>query len=654
MKQGLFYLCVWWVVSVGTVTAGEKAPGVSVFGPESLKYDFGQTFVYQDPSSPRGGQLNVPMRVFSKLTPFGLKGRMASAVWNCWEPLAIKSWDDDEPYALYGVLAESFELADDKKSLIITLRPEAKFSDGMPVTADDVVFSYDVLFDPDFPPGRTSKWREVSKVEKLDDHRVKLHFKAWRRDLLTSVLRYFQIYPKHVYGKPGVNLGGDFLLKPPVGSGPYRVQSFEMGKEVTMVRRDGYWGDTVKGGLPTARGTWNFNTIHYRVFDWKTAHQDKLEAFKQGRLSYLDFPKPDVIDQLKKGDLFKRGLITIESLPWTRPAAMFCLQFNLNKPIWQDRELRYVINMLWEPDPDDAQASRPNRKRIVSYFNTQPRLRAGAGEAKGAVRDLLTALTGRHNRPGKLYVPEAAFDRGPHEAGTDAHGKRPSMKQRIETAKRRLDKLGWKQDPTKGVRVKNGQPLELNIIDRGSPGIRHFIKAMTQAGVRVSPSKKLSWEEQDEQIRQGQYDLLTAWLDGRMAPRASELSVHLVSGGRHNKSGLKNPAIDELLSVITTTGDRQKLGVYCKAFDRIMTAQWYAIPFYWSASQPAVYWSYLARPAIRCSMLSPEYAIPRLWHMDAERYRKVQHALRTGGSVQFPAAPAPRTPAGVSPSGKRN
>ena len=188
------------LLSAGLADAGEKYPGVSVFGPTSLKYGFGQPFLYLEPGAPVAGTLKVSANTFSKLTPFGLTGNMPGAVWGCWEVLATKSWDDDEPYALYGLLAKSFELSDDKKSLTITLRPEAKFSDGVPVTADDVVFSYDVLFDPGYPPGATTKWRDVSKVEKLDKHRVKMHFKTWRRDLLTGVLSYFQIYPKHVYG----------------------------------------------------------------------------------------------------------------------------------------------------------------------------------------------------------------------------------------------------------------------------------------------------------------------------------------------------------------------------------------------------------------------------------------------------------------------
>jgi len=178
------------LLSAVLADAGEKQPGVSVFGPTSLKYGFGQPFVYLDPAAPHVGELKAPTGTFSKLTPFGLTGNMPGAVWGCWEVLATKSWDDDEPYALYGLLAKSFELSDDKKSLTITLRPEAKFSDGVPVTADDVVFSYDVLSDPGYPPGGVMKWRDVSKVEKLDTHRVRIHFKTWRRDLLTSLLSY--------------------------------------------------------------------------------------------------------------------------------------------------------------------------------------------------------------------------------------------------------------------------------------------------------------------------------------------------------------------------------------------------------------------------------------------------------------------------------
>ncbi len=643
-------ICV--MLAAAPVQAGEKTPGVSVFGPSSLKYDFGQPFVYLDTEAPHVGELRVPTGTFSKLTPFGLTGNMTGAVWTCWEVLATKSWDDDEPYALYGLLAESFELADDKKSLIITLRPEAKFSDGVPVTADDVVFSYEVLFHPDFPPGRTSKWKDVLKVEELDERRVKLHFKTWRRDLLTSLLSYFQIYPKHVYGKPGVDLGNDFLLAKPVGSGPYAVESFTVGQEITMVRRDDYWGDKRPGGAPMVWGFRNYKRINYQIYfdDFS-----RLEAFKSGLLSYVTNIKPDEFERLG-GEFFDRGLIIKEDLPWTRPAAMFCLQFNLNRPIWQDRELRKVANSLYDFDFMNKNFQYGTQERIVSYFNNQSHLRASPGPAKGHERELLVKLAKMYNEPGKDHIPRSAFVRGPYDLGTGSTGRRIPIDERIMAASQRLEELGWNWDNDIQGRVKDGEVLRLEIMNTDSfPEQQHFVETLCQAGIRATFTK-LSRMERDDRVKNRRFDMIIGWFDGRKAP-GMELARNLLSRnadvkstGGTNVMGLRNPAVDHLLEVMMTTEDLDELSVYSRVFDRVMCANWYVVPMGWTKVKSIAYWSHFQRPKVYCSGLEPLYNITAYWYVDMDRYEKVQEALRTGGSVDFGPTREPIPNAGLEPA----
>jgi ABC-type oligopeptide transport system substrate-binding subunit len=636
MKQNTYLIgiaCL--LLSAGLADAGEKYPGVSVFGPTSLKYDFGQPFLYLEPGAPVAGTLKLATSPFNKLCPFGLTGKMGP-VWGCWEVLATKSWDDDEPYALYGLLAKSFELADDKKSLVITLRPEARFSDGEPVTADDVVFSYDVLSDPGYPPGATAKWRDISKVEKLDKHRVKLHFKKWRRDLLISTLSYWQIYPKHIYGKPGVNLAKDFLLKNPIGSGPYMVESVTMGQEITMVRNPDYWGDKLPGGAPMARGFHNFKRVNYQVYfdDFS-----KLEAFKSGELSYVTNIRPDDFKRLG-GDFFDRGLIVKEEVPWSRPAAMFCVSFNLRRPIWQDRELRKVINSLYDFDFMNKNFHYGTQDRIVSYFNNQAHLRANPGPAKGKERALLMELAKKYNTPEKDYVPRNAFVRGPYELGTTAPGKRIPIGERITAATQRLEQLGWKWDPKKQARVKNGTTLFLEILGTDPwPDLQHFVETLRQAGIRATYTK-LSKMEMDDRIKNRRFDMTVGWYDGRNAP-GRELAQNFLSKDANVKSsrnvmGLTNPAVDALLEVMMTTEDIEKLSVYSRVFDRVMSANWYVVPMSWTRVKSVAYWSYLQRPKIHCSGLEPIYIINSYWYADPERLKKVEHAMETGGRVNFP------------------
>ena len=141
-------------------------------------------------------------------------------MYKVFDTLGIKSWDDDEPFAVYGLIAESFELADDKLSLTVRLRPEARFADGVPLTADDVVFSYNLIFDPDVNPGARLAWANVRSVERIDEHTVRFAFKTYSRDVPITVT-YLTVYPKHIYGAPGRRLT-DFNEVLPVGSGPMR------------------------------------------------------------------------------------------------------------------------------------------------------------------------------------------------------------------------------------------------------------------------------------------------------------------------------------------------------------------------------------------------------------------------------------------------
>lgn len=204
--MSIFALCC-------NIQASEKVHGVSIFGPESLKYKEGEPFNYLKPDAPIAGTLRIATDTFTKVSFFGLIGTQPRLLEFCFDTIGIKSWDDDEPYACYGLVAEYFEIADDKKSMTIYLRKEARFSDGVPLTADDVVFSYNLMYDPDVTPSWRLRWRKIEKLVKVDKHTVKVYFKEFARDVPIAVCRLI-IFPKHIYGVPGKNIGTDFRDSP--------------------------------------------------------------------------------------------------------------------------------------------------------------------------------------------------------------------------------------------------------------------------------------------------------------------------------------------------------------------------------------------------------------------------------------------------------
>ncbi len=607
----------------------ERWHGVSVFGPAGLKYKPGEPFEYLNPDAPIAGRLRVVGRSFSKLLPFGLTGSTApDLAHHCFEALGIKSWDDDEAYSVYGLLAESFELADDQSSMTVRLRPEARFSDGQPVTADDLIFSYDLLFDPDINPALRLQLKHVARMVKEDELTVRVDFKNFTRDLPVSVARLV-IYPRHVYGEPGINLGEDFREANPVGSGPYRVKRHVMGERICYERRDDYWGRD----LPYCKGYMNWKEIEYQVF-YDVFSQ--YEALKSGLIDYKCYFQPDVLHRLD-GDGLRKGYLTRAYFPMTRPAAMKCLAFNLRRPKFQDVELRKVLVSLYDFDYINRNFAYGESVRLVSYFDNQPQLRAAPGPATGRVREILEQLIATHNTATDTFVPAAALARGPYEMGTDSTGKRLPIETRVHAACRRLDELGWRWDAEHKIRMKDGQKLKLEIFTGGTD-MFHYTEVCKMAGIDAKITE-LSGLERQNRLRNFAFDCMGGWYDGGKAP-GSGLARYFLSSeadvrGSKNVLGLKNPAVDEVLDVISRSTDRATVETYAKVFDRIMCSNWFVIPRYWPTRDHGVFWNYLRGPEKYASGLWTHYNIWWFWWFDQARYDAIKAARKQGVAVEF-------------------
>ena len=628
---GILGLCVClaaaWLPG-GSVQAGEKSHGISVFGPKSLAYKEGEGFKYLNPDAPIAGTMHMPGGYFTKLCPFGLQGSPAPGMGvggYIFEPLAIKSWDDDDPYALYGLLASHFEIADDKKSVKIYLRPEAKFSDGTPLTADDVVFSYDLMFDPDINPALRLAWKkDVERLVKIDKHTIRIDLKTWRRDLLVSLLYPFMIYPKHIYGVAGADYSRDFDDKTPIGSGPYTLESYVNGQTITFKRNPNYWGKD----LCYQKGNVNWEKIQLDTYQDGDMFA-QVQALKSGYLDFLAFLPRDKFYRMG-GEYFDKGYLKKAKFPITRPAAMVGLVFNLRKPLFQDRELRKVINSLYDFDYINKNFLFGEDERIVSYFNNQTHLRADKGPAKGKVKALIETLAKKHNKKGVTHVPLSCIQQGPFELGSNRKtGKRYPIDAILTAANRRLDELGWKWDPKAQVRMKNGVPLQFEIMD-GSPDAFHFIETLQRAGISVTAAK-LSGMEEGSRRKNFAFDMCPAWFDGRKAP-GRELARNFLADeanvrGSNNVLGLQNPAIDELLETMITSEDREVVSIYSKAFDRIMISQCYIVPKSWPTKDYVIYWNYLKRPKTYCPGLWTTYNVQAHWWMDMDEYRRIKKEI---------------------------
>lgn len=606
--------------------AGEKVHGVSIFGTESLKYGEDEAFHYLNPDAPKYGTFRTDGRYFTKITPFGLRGSYPLKITElCFDTLGIKSWDDDEPYAMYGHVVQYYELSDDKKSMLLHIRPGISFSDGKPLTADDVLFSYRLIYFPGMSPKWKVYWKNVSGMTKVDEMTLKVEFIDYTPDTPVK-MSFLTVYPKHIYGVPGTDLTKDFEKENPVGSGPYVVERVEMGKRIVFKRKKDYWGDK----LPKTRGMHNYDRIEEYVY-----YDDfsRLQALKSGLMDYTALG----LDNFMKlsGASLEKGYIKKDNFPLTRPSAMHAHVFNLRQPLLKDIRIRRVISSLYDFDTINNNVYYGTRFRLESFFHQQKRIRATKGMAVGKVRDELIRLAEKHNVDGKIYVPHEALTKGPYELGTDEQGNRIPIEDRVIAANLYLDQMGWRWDPEAGARRKGDQVLSLEILP-GGDWLPFFVDRLSQAGIKATIISA-GGVEQANRMKNFRFDLCNAWYDGRRAP-GREIARHLLSEradirGSTARMGLKNSAVDEVLHALMNVKTRAEMEVLSKVFDRIMTANHYLVPGTWPERDYACYASHLRGPENYCSGLWFIYNIRWFWWIDPEDDKALSEAKTSGLSL---------------------
>ena len=324
-------------LALASVPALAASPhGIAMHGAPKYGPDF-QHLDYVNPDAPKGGELRRAVTgTFDSLNPFIIKGVAAPGRHHYFESLLKRTWD--EPFSLYGLIAESVEVPDDRSSVLFRLRPEARFHDGSPITVDDVIFSWETLRKQGRPNHRLY-YNKVRKIEQPDARSVHFFFDTETPDReLPLILGLMPIISKSYYESATFD---ETTLTPPLGSGPYRIESVDAGRGIVYRRDPGYWGRD----LPINRGQHNFDRISY---DYYRDDEVMMEAFRAGEYDLrlersatrwatgYDFPAVE------------DGRVTIEQLPHGRPSGMFALVFNTRQPMFEDRAVRYALSLAFD------------------------------------------------------------------------------------------------------------------------------------------------------------------------------------------------------------------------------------------------------------------------------------------------------------------
>ncbi len=397
-------------------------------------------FPYVNPDAPKGGRVTFAMQgSYDSLNPLIVKGEPADGVRDyVYESLLARA--NDEPFTLYGLIAESVETPPDRSYVEFTLDPRAKFSDGAPITVDDVIFSHALLRDHGRPNHR-SYYKKVVKVEQTGERKVRFTFDRSGDREMPLIMGLMPVLPKHLIDPDKFETTS---LMPPIGSGPYTIARVDPGKSITFKRDPSYWGRD----LPVNRGRNNFDEIRY---DYYRDAGSMFEAFKSGLVQLREEDDPTRWTEGYDFPAFRDGRVVKEELPLETPAGMSALVFNTRRPPFADQRVREALIKLFDFEWVNRTLYHGQYARTESYFSRSD-LSSHGHPADATERALLAPYLDQVKpaiMDGSFALPES------DGSGENRDGRRAALQL--------LEQAGYQLKDGKLVNVATGEPFQFEI-----------------------------------------------------------------------------------------------------------------------------------------------------------------------------------------------
>ena len=564
-------------------TQSEAAHAVAQFG--EPKYPAGFTsFAYADPAAPKGGNLTLAVTTqnssFDKYNPFSLKGRPAPGLLELmFETLTINSWD--EINTQYGLLADDIQVAPDFSAVTFHINEQARFSNGDPVTAREVKYSFSVLTGKQASPKFKAYFADVAQVVVVDKQTVRFEFKRKGRDIsfIAGSLPVFS--PKWGVREDGSKVPFNKLkFEQPIGSGIYLIEKAVSGQGIVYKRNPAYWGNA----LPVRRGSYNFDRITYKLY--KDA-DTQVAALRAGEFDFLSENKMRYWCCQYIGKRFDEGELIKEIVPHNNPPAMNGWVLNLRRERFQDIHVRLALNYAMDFEWMNQKIFANEFKRQYSFFSNSPLAASGSPSA-----DELKLL-----EPLRDEIPPAVF--GP--IFVQPSTKPPSsLRQNLTKALELFAEAGW-HNRDGVLRNSKGEPFVIEVTGtRGqNPYMDPIYLNMTKLGIVV---KKKIVDAATGRSRMKDFDFdytAIALRDSRMP--GPELwrnfnSLDADVSGSENVAGVKSHAVDVLISKVLDANSQEELETAAHALDRVLIHSHYVIPWRYLTKHYFIYKSYLQRP----------------------------------------------------------
>lgn len=558
-------------------------------------------FDYTNPDAPKGGALNLSaIGTFDSLNPFIVKGVPAGGMAPLGQSLIYDSLMEqsyDEPFTMYGLIAESVEHPKDNSWVAFNLNKAAKWADGKPITAGDVVWTFNTML-KEGTPFFKAYYGDVKDVLAESESRVKFTFAHNNNKELPLIISQMAILPQHFWeGKKFAQT----TLETPLGSGPYKIGKVVAGRSVQYVRDENYWGKD----LAVNKGRFNFDKITYTYFrDSNVA----LEAFFGGQFDIIQEQVAKLWATAYNAPPTKDGRVIKEEIPNTRPTGMQGFIYNIRRPVFQDDEVRKALAYAFDFDWSNKQFAYGAYTRTQSYFENSPL--ASKGLPQGRELEILEKYRGK--------IPDEVFTTTYKAPATDGSGNnRDNMKQAAAI----LDAAGYKLGKD-GIRVNDkGTRLEFEIIDNNPAFERWtmpFVQNLKKIGVKAS-YRVIDDAQYTNRMQNFDFDMTTLVIAQSDSPGNEQrdfwASEKADIPGSRNYIGIKSPVVDELIELIINAPDRAELEARCKALDRILLANHYVVPHWYYGAWRIAWWKKLAHPD-KLSGLTP--AITDTWWVRPE------------------------------------
>ncbi|MFL5102273.1 MAG: extracellular solute-binding protein [Xanthobacteraceae bacterium] len=583
--------------------------GLSLFGepeyPERFKH-----FAYVNPNAPKGGGVRqIALGTYDNfnLVVAGVKGSLAGGIDLILDTLMVSSLD--EVSTEYGLLAEAVSYPPDFASVTYRLRAQAKWHDGMPVTSDDVIFSFEAF--KKNSPQLSAYYRHVVKAEKSGEREITFTFDSTGNRELPQIVGQLNVLPKHWW--EGTDKSGRkrdvaaTTLEPPLGCGAYRLKDFVPGRSIAYERVKDYWGKDINVNI----GRDNFDEIRFEYF------RDSIVAIEAFKADVVDWRSENSAKNWATAYDFpavndKR--VVKEEFPVRNVGVMQGFVLNTRRDKFKDARLRRAFNFAFDFEETNKQMFFGQYKRIASYFEGLELASSGLPEGQ------------------ELAILETVRDKVPPEVFTTPYsnpvgGNPENVRANLREALRLMKEAGYEVRDRRLVEVSSGRPLSVELLV-DQPDFERIVlfykPSLERLGVEVTV-RRVDDVQYENRLRNWDYDIITMSWGESLSPGNEQRgywgSQAADQPGSRNFAGIKNPAIDALIDRVIFAKDRAELVAATKALDRVLLWNHYVVPQWTYGKARTARWDRFGRPDPL-----PKYgvsAFPTVWWWDAERAAKV-------------------------------